>query len=137
MKDRTAEIFGNPIDAKTVAKAEKSKAKYLKKYGDDTERDYPLQFAPIETLDFLDASNIVCGEETQEFDPKGLIVGNIRMGFGPTHARRAREIQSSSATSAWGSGITASPLPWRPARARSAISPTGWTSPRSTPPVPE
>ena len=82
MKDRTAEIFGNPIDAKTVAKAEKSKAKYLKKYGDDTERDYPLQFAPIETLDFLDASNIVCGEEAQEFDPKGLIVGNIRMGFG-------------------------------------------------------
>ena len=27
--DRTSVIFGNPIDAKTVRKAEKSKAKFL------------------------------------------------------------------------------------------------------------
>ena len=82
MKDRTGVIFGNPIDPKTIRQAEKSKAKYLKKYGDDTERDYPLNFQPIDTLDFIGASNIVAGAENQEFDPNALIVGNIRMGFG-------------------------------------------------------
>ena len=35
MKDRTGVIFGNVIDAKTVRAAEKSKAKYIKKFGDD------------------------------------------------------------------------------------------------------
>lgn len=82
MIDRTSTIFGNPIDKKTVKKAEKSKAKYLKKYGDDSEKDYPLNFKPIETLDFLGASDIVVGEENRAFSPNALIVGNIRMGFG-------------------------------------------------------
>ena len=82
MIDRTSTIFGNPIDQKTVQKAEKSKAKYLKKYGDDSEKDYPLNFKPIETLDFLGASDIVVGEENRAFSPNALIVGNIRMGFG-------------------------------------------------------
>ena len=82
MKDRTSMIFGNPIDPKTVKKAEKSKAKYQKKYGDDGERDYPLNFKPIEPLEHIGVSNIVAGEENWDFDPKALIVGNIRMGFG-------------------------------------------------------
>ena len=82
MIDRTSTIFGNSIDQKTVQKAKKSKAKYLKKYGDDSEKDYPLNFKPIETLDFLGASDIVVGEENRAFSPNALIVGNIRMGFG-------------------------------------------------------
>ena len=75
MKDRTSVIFGNPIDRKTVAKAEKSKANYLKKYGDDSEKDYRLSFSPIPTLDFLGASNIVLGEGNESFAENGLIVG--------------------------------------------------------------
>ena len=59
MIDRTSTVFGNPIDKKTVKQAEKSKTKYVKKYGNDSERDYPLNFKPIETLDFLGASDIV------------------------------------------------------------------------------
>ena len=82
MTDRTSTIFGNPIDAKTVRAAEKSKAKYLKKYGDDSARDYELAFEPIPTLDFLGARNIVFGHADEKLPDNALVVGNIRMGFG-------------------------------------------------------
>ena len=80
--DKTGEIFGNKIDKKTVKKAEKSKKKYLKKYGDDSDKDYKLAFSPIDTLDFIGAQKIVFGEQNEKFADNALIVGNIRMGFG-------------------------------------------------------
>ena len=82
MKDKTKIIFGNPIDKATVRAASRSKAKFLRKYGDDTDAHYKLGFKPIETLDFLGAKNIVFSEQNEPFDEKALIVGNIRMGFG-------------------------------------------------------
>ncbi len=80
--DKTSTIFNNPMDSKTIKAAEKSKAKFIKKYGDDSDKDYKISFKPIDTLDFIGADNIVFGEENATFDPKALIVGNIRMGFG-------------------------------------------------------
>ena len=82
MSDKTAVIFGNEIDNKTIKKAEKSKNSYIKKFGNDLDKDYKIGFRDIETLDFLDASNIVFTEENQKFSDNALIVGNIRMGFG-------------------------------------------------------
>ena len=75
-------IFGNAQPKKVVKGAYKSKAKYIKKYGDDSSKDYKLNFKDISTLDFINASNIVFGENEEKFDEKALIVGNIRMGFG-------------------------------------------------------
>ena len=80
--DKTSVIFGNKIDKKTIKKAAKSKKKYLKKYGDDADKDYKLTFLPIDTLDFIDAQKIVFGERNDKFADNALIVGNIRMGFG-------------------------------------------------------
>ena len=82
MTDRTKSIFGNPMTDKTIRAAEKSKAKYVKKYGDDSAADYKLGFKPIDTLSFIGAENIVFSDEGAAFDEKALIVGNIRMGFG-------------------------------------------------------
>ena len=82
MTDKTKVIFGNPMDKATVRAAEKSKAKYLKKYGDDGEAHYKLAFKPIDSLSFLGAENIVFSDHAEPFDDKALIVGNIRMGFG-------------------------------------------------------
>ena len=79
---KSKSIFNNPQPKKVVKAAYKSKKGYIKKYGDDSQKDYKLSFKEIPTLDFIDASNIVFGEENQKFDKKGLIVGNIRMGFG-------------------------------------------------------
>ena len=82
MTDRTSVIFNNQQSKKTIKSANKSKRKYIKKYGDDSNRDYKIAFENIDTLDFIDTSNIIFGEENQKFDKKALIVGNIRMGFG-------------------------------------------------------
>ena len=82
MNDRTGFVFGNPIDKKTVKKAEKTKAKYLKKYGDDSGADYRFAYPPIERLSHIGARNIVLGDGSEEMEGNPLIVGNIRMGFG-------------------------------------------------------
>lgn len=79
---KSESIFNNPQPKKVVKAAYKSKSGYIKKYGDDSQKDYKLSFKEIPTLDFIDASNIVFGDGNQKFDKKGLIVGNIRMGFG-------------------------------------------------------
>ena len=82
MTDRTTTVFGNPIDRKTVKGAEKSKAKYLKKYGDDSDVDYRFSYPAIDQLGQIGARNIVPGDGSEPMDGKPLIVGNIRMGFG-------------------------------------------------------
>lgn len=80
--DRTSVIFDNPMDRKTIRKADKSKKSYLKKFGDDSNRDYKIGFERIDCLGFLGCQNIVFKEENEEFPKNGVIVGNIRMGFG-------------------------------------------------------
>ena len=82
MIDRTSNIFNNPMNKKVIKGANKSKAKYIKKYGDDSNADYKISFKEIPTLDFIGANNIVFGEKNQKFEDNALIVGNIRMGFG-------------------------------------------------------
>lgn len=75
-------IFNNPQKKKVVKGALKSKKSYIKKFGDDSQKDYKISFKDISTLDFINASNIVFGDKNEKFDEKALIVGNIRMGFG-------------------------------------------------------
>ena len=83
MTDRTGMIFDNEIDKKTIRQAEKSKQKFLKKFGNDSSKEYDVKFEPIEALDHIQAMNIVTAEkESWEFSPNAVIVGNIRMGFG-------------------------------------------------------
>ena len=82
MKDKSSVIFGNPIPEKVVRQAEKAKAGYIKKYGDDSDKQYRLSCAPIDALDFLGVKNLVFGETAAELGKKPLVVGNIRMGFG-------------------------------------------------------
>ncbi|MCR4676173.1 MAG: hypothetical protein K5634_02950 [Sphaerochaetaceae bacterium] len=82
MSDKSSVIFGNSMPDKVVRQAEKSKASYIKKFGDDSQKHYSLGFVDIPDLDFIGAKNIVFSEKSQKFDEKALIVGNIRMGYG-------------------------------------------------------
>ena len=82
IQDKSAVIFGNPIDKKTVKQGEKSKKKFLKKYGDDTNKEYHLTTASIPSLEFIDTKNLVLADKPMEFPKNALVVGNIRMGFG-------------------------------------------------------
>ena len=90
--DRTSNIFGNPIDNKTVKKAKKSKEKFIRRFGDDTDKVYHLGLEPISQISELGISNLVHADSPLVLPEKPLIVGNIRMGFG--HYRIALAIAS-------------------------------------------
>lgn len=82
IKDRSSVIFGNPIDSKTIKKGNKSKAKFIKKYGDDTNKEYHLSTEVIPSLEFIDTKNLVLADKPMSFPKNAVVVGNIRMGFG-------------------------------------------------------
>ena len=85
MTDRSGVIFGNQLPEKDVKKANKSKAKFIRRFGDDCGADYPVRIVPNACLhETLGVSDIRLEEgEGEPFDlEKGIIVGNIRMGFG-------------------------------------------------------
>ena len=132
IKDKSSVIFGNKMSHYTVAKADCSKARFIKKFGDDSQNDYKLAVTDNEYIgDILGVHNIIIAGESSaygktpakiaaarladnkikekkvlekgtenyncndEFDhEKGVIVGNIRMGFG--HYRISMAIASAA-----------------------------------------
>lgn len=91
--DRAVSIFGNVISAKDHRKAERSKSKFIRRFGDDSGADHPAVVRKNPYIgDALGVRDIRVGQEEarkvpveqrEEFDrEKGVIVGNIRMGFG-------------------------------------------------------
>ena len=81
MLEKSKEIFGNLMSAKDLAKAAKTRSKFLKKYGDDSARDYRFALKENPVLSELGTKELVLGEGAR-FSDKTLFVGNIRMGFG-------------------------------------------------------
>lgn len=106
--NKSKEIFGNPITGSSYRKAEKSKKKYVKKFGNDADKDYPAAIQKNPYIgDSLGVDNILVGSPvsnahfqkdsplSSSFDTeKGIIVGNIRMGFG--HYRISMAIASAA-----------------------------------------
>ena len=86
MEDKSKVIFGNVLSDKVYKKAVKSKKKFAKKFGDDTSVNYPVIVRKNPGIgDSLGVNDIRIedGASPLEFDTeKGIIVGNIRMGFG-------------------------------------------------------
>ena len=84
MPDRSAVIFGNPISGRDQRKAARSKEKFSRKFANPRENDEcslrpnPCLFPPLGVTD------VRIGEGGgADFDlDKGILVGNIRMGFG-------------------------------------------------------
>ncbi|MBQ1454183.1 MAG: hypothetical protein IIZ23_09475, partial [Ruminococcus sp.] len=86
MDDKSKVIFGNEISKKNYKKAVNSKKKYINKYSDDSEKEYTAKLVdnPVlhDTMGVMDL-RVNEGEGENPFDhEKGVIVGNIRMGFG-------------------------------------------------------
>lgn len=88
MTDRSKVIFGNKISDKAYRNAEKSKKKFIKKYGDDSNADYRIKVSdnevigPLLGVKNIDVSTKYSPSESEMDTEKGIIVGNIRMGFG-------------------------------------------------------
>lgn len=50
IKDKSSVIFGNKMSHYTVAKANCSKARFIKKFGDDSQNDYKLAVTDNEII---------------------------------------------------------------------------------------
>jgi len=111
MTDRSREIFGNKMSVSVYKKAVRSKKKYVKRFGDDSGMSYPVKLKDTPAIgDILGVREIRLGEDwgnggnrkpdgadtaSEGFDrEKGIIVGNIRMGFG--HYRISMAIASAA-----------------------------------------
>jgi hypothetical protein len=94
--NRSKQIFSNEVSAKTQAKAERSKQKYAKKFGDDSATHYSLSVQDNVVLHpLLGIKNIVVSKTSEQINTeKGIIIGNIRMGFG--HYRISMAIASAA-----------------------------------------
>ncbi|MCX7710870.1 MAG: hypothetical protein N2484_13615 [Clostridia bacterium] len=94
--DKSKLIFGNKIAAKVVKKAEKVKKKYIRKFGDDSNRIYKLGSCENNTLGpILGIQNITLGDGNEQIDrEKGIVIGCIRMGYG--HYRIALAMASAA-----------------------------------------
>ena len=94
--DRSTKIFDNVISADVVKKANKAKGKYIHKFGDDSEMIYKLSAEDNKVLfPLLGIKNIVTSETPEKInEDKGIIIGNIRMGFG--HYRISMAIASAA-----------------------------------------
>ena len=102
MNEKSREIFGNKMPERVYKKAVASKRKFAKKFGDDSNVNYPVALIKNEHIGKeLGVVDIRVGEGAKgisdglSFDTeKGIIVGNIRMGFG--HYRISMAIASAA-----------------------------------------
>ena len=121
MAERSQKIFGNEMSSRAYLKAVRSKVNYIKKFGDDSNIDYPAYTEENEHIgQLLGVRNVQLGKgvpfgqlkkeepvkngqngqsgddaKKEGFDTeKGVIVGNIRMGFG--HYRISMAIASAA-----------------------------------------
>jgi len=94
MMDKTSTIFNNKIPNKTIREANKKQHAYLKEFGDDRNTQYTLTAVKNPILyDDLAIMNLFNNTDGSPIDSKkGIIVGNIRMGFG--HYRIAIAVAS-------------------------------------------
>ncbi len=82
--ERSKAIFGNEISKKNYNKGLKNKKNFIKKFGDDANTIYHLAVNDNEVIGpFLGVKNIVTSDKSESVDKeKGIVIGNIRMGFG-------------------------------------------------------
>lgn len=96
--NRSDIIFNNRMPSKVIKKAERQKKKFIKKFGDDSNKVYPIVMEENPHIgEMLGVKNLCIkeGESSSLLDTKkGIIVGNIRMGFG--HYRISMAIASAA-----------------------------------------
>ncbi|MCM1273622.1 MAG: hypothetical protein NC225_07605 [Clostridium sp.] len=102
MTEKSKCIFGNPIAGKVYRKAIRTKKRNIRKFGNDANANYPVSIEKNAYIgETLGVMNVLLGEDGSAKDAgisfdtkKGIIVGNIRMGFG--HYRISMAIASAA-----------------------------------------
>ncbi len=81
MSTKSEIIFGNEMSRKDIKNAEKTKKKFLKKFGDDSSKEYRFSIITNPVMEPIGTKVLTFGEGA-EFSDKSFLIGNIRMGFG-------------------------------------------------------
>ncbi len=93
--DRAKRIFGNELAGRDYRKACRQKAKFQKKYGDDSARTYYFKAVENPVLAPLGVKTLVLADKPELALPaNAVVVGNIRMGYG--HYRISMAIASAA-----------------------------------------
>ncbi|MDX9897390.1 MAG: hypothetical protein RBT62_00590 [Spirochaetia bacterium] len=98
MPDRTSSVFGNDIDGSIRAKAQRKQAAYIHKFGKGTRDLSPVPLVmssvpnPLLGLSLGVRDLRLDGSGDAIDDKRGMIIGNIRMGYG--HYRIAMAMAS-------------------------------------------
>lgn len=79
--DRSSVIFGNPMPRSVVRKANRTKEKFLRRFGDDSRVHYTFAITEHQVLSPIGTRVLTSGEGAV-FGDRSVIIGNIRMGFG-------------------------------------------------------
>ena len=119
MEEKSKVIFGNVMSDKVYKSAVKSKKKFIKKFGDDSNVDYPIYIQKNEHIgDSLGVYDILLKEGTAR---KNLIMKRVSL----------------LGISVWDSAITVFLWQWHPLQKLWDIPRTGWISTAiHRPPVP-
>ena len=82
--DRTSVIFGNKMPDSVIRKAENSKAKFIKEFGDDSNKTYHYGAKENSVIGHsLGVQELyLTGKDELSLPENAVIIGNIRMGFG-------------------------------------------------------
>lgn len=90
---RESVIFGNILEERVLKKAERSKRKFQKAFGQEEGKKYYLKAEENSVLGKrMQVENLLLSDVPMVFPDNAFIVGNIRMGFG--HYRIAMAIAS-------------------------------------------
>ena len=87
-QDRSASIFGNAISPRDYRNAVKTKQRYAKRFGDDSDQPHRLRVQPLPVIgDRFGAQGLAPAPASDPRislagDRPPIIIGNIRMGFG-------------------------------------------------------
>ena len=120
MTDRSSVIFGNKMPDKVYKKAVKSKKKYMKKFGDDSKKNYEVA---VEKNRYIGDSMgfIIFWLEIRQ---RMYIMMSMHMR---KKVHLTQKKGSLSEISVWDSDTTAFRWRWRLRRRRWVIRLTGWT----------
>ncbi len=104
--ERTRSVYGNTMPAKTVRKAKRQYLQYLRRFGDDRSRRHVLEATDIPALESIGVRSLMvrpAGASKPSFsveqDPRAVVIGTIRMGFG--HYRIAIAMASAARSLGW------------------------------------
>ena len=94
--EKSKKVFGNELPLSVYHKAVRNKEKFMRKYGDDSDKIYHLDTVPAPAIgNLLGVKNIIISDKSGIcFNEKSIVIGNIRMGFG--HYRISMAIASAA-----------------------------------------